>query len=292
MGGELTDIHLQIDSNVEGQHTTYLDLDGSNVLMLKAEDSNGKNGAQIHFGQSGTALTPYTKLTVKPYYDYNETKGVTTHEGYSTPHLERLMLDSVAIENNYTENLYATESAKMPFLSKNDGNTHVVLANNEGNLTVSSITSTEVYRLLGVTSNIQDQLNAITSALAIGYKNSGYKTVSMATDTLTNIASVKLTAGTWLLVGGIRYTQGSGAQFVTTELSIHTNTTAMNTNPTNYAKQQESTIANETSALNATTIVTVSSDTTYYLNGRVKTAGSNSATTAYGRLFGIKIPTI
>lgn len=172
---------------------------------------------------------------------------------------------------------------------KKDDNTHVVLANKEGNLTVSSITSTEVYRLLGATSNIQDQLDAITNALAIKYINSGNVSASMVTGTPANITSIELPeAGTYLLVGGVRYTPGNGATLSATELCISTSTN-FNTNPTNYVKQQESNLSSGTAALSTVTIATVSAKTTYYLNGRVNTTGS-SAATALGRLFAVKIP--
>lgn len=298
---EVIDVLLTFSSHNDDDNKTIFLLDNKNKLLLKGGDENGIGSAVIQFGYSADGSmggTYYyeggTKLSIKSEFAYKTLPGNTyNYVDIPSPHIERLMLDDLAVKNNYTENLIATDSAKMPFLSKNDNNTHVVCASNNGSLTSSSITSTELYRLLGVTSNIQDQLNAITKALAIGYENSGYKTVSMSSGTLTNVASVSLSAGTWLVVGGIRYTpSSSGVTLSNTELSIHTNTTAMNTNPTNYAKQQESEWASGTSALNATTIVTISTKTTYYLNGRVYTSGSGDNVSAYGRLFAIRIPTM
>lgn len=185
--------------------------------------------------------------------------------------------------------LNVSKTLMLPDEIWSDAKTHVAMITSSGELTTSTINSTELYRLLGVTSNVQDQFNAITKAMAIGYENSGNKTVSLTSGTASTVASVTVGAGTWLIVGGIRYTPGSGAPLSTTELSISTGTT-MNTNPTNYVKQQESGLSNGTAALNATTIVTVSADTTYNLLGRVYTSGSSNPTTALGRIFAVKIP--
>lgn len=280
-------VYLTIDSHSDKAGTAIIRLTQKNGVTLKQQDSSGLNGTYIQFGESSH---DNTRLTIKPQFTYKTSKELTTVESINSPLFERIMAEVASMVQGYIENLTVSNTLLLPDEIWSDAKTHVAMITSSGELTTSTINSTELYRLLGATSNVQDQINKITTALAKKYENSGYKTVSMSSGTLTNIASVVLSAGTWLVVGGIRYTPGTGATLSTTELSMHTNTTNMNTNPTNYVKQQESGLSSGTSALNATTLVTVSADTTYYLNGRVYTSGATAATSAYGRLFAIKIP--
>lgn len=290
-GAPLDHITLTISSNVDRNNSTILQFN----KMHKIEFINdGEDSPIIQFGKGGTTGTEQTSLVVKPEFNYVVGKGpIYGYEPIPSPHLERLMLDSVAIENNYTENLYATESAKMPFLSKGDGNTHVVLANNEGSLTVSSITSTEVYRLLGVTSNVQTQFDNITNTLKKDYvnNNNSGNSIAMTSGTAKNMLTITLDAGCWLVVGGVRYTPAdSSATLTKTELCIST-TTNFTTAPTQYVKHAESNTVNENAALNLITVFNPTAQTTYYLNGRVYASGSGTATiNALPRIFAVRIP--
>lgn len=104
-GATPDDMHLKIESNIDENHKTYIDLNEKNVLMLLPQNTNGNGGAEIHFGSSGSALSPYSKLTVKRKFVKATGVGIYENENISSPHIEKLMVDDLAVANVYAEEL-------------------------------------------------------------------------------------------------------------------------------------------------------------------------------------------
>lgn len=105
IGAMPTEMHLMIGSNLDAEHKTFIDLTNKNVLRLEPQNSDGSGGAEMQFGLGGIANTEKTLLTVKPEFTYKLSSDTTSFDTFPSPHIERLMLDKLAAENAYLENI-------------------------------------------------------------------------------------------------------------------------------------------------------------------------------------------
>lgn len=359
---------LVIDSHLDTDLSTIIGLTRKNLVRLEAQDSDGTGGTVIQFGLGGTTGTVKTLLTVKPQFTYKDSPGdAYVAEIIPSPHIERLMVDALAVVNAYLENTVMTgkttlegatssgnisiNADKLPdwkhyevktslrhiqiavngsgyfgvydrtngkwiyysdlsgnhkFLSPvtitspswnplivertdSDGNVAIRFVNTEGTLGYITMIDKDKGARYIPGSNTNKSYKIIDSS-DLGYKSSGNKTVSVSADTATNLASITLTPGLWLVTGGARYTPTSSGTIISkSELSVNTTSATITTIPTQYIKSV-GTSSSEVAGLNLTTVVRVEEETTVYLVGRVKISGSSSATTALSKIFAFRQP--
>lgn len=204
----------------------------------------------------------------------------------------------IAINTSGYFGFYDNTNSKWIFQSYVSGNNAI-----NGSLTLSDLASDSSAVLIGDTNGkltkstvTSANLTAMKSALALGYinNNNSGTSISMTNGTAKNMLTITLSAGCWLIVGGVRYTPPSDNSVTLTksELCISTST-SMTTAPTQYVKHAEPNLSGENAALNVITVMNPTTDTTFYLNGRAYASGSSTATiSALPRIFAVRIPKI